>query len=255
MDEQEDLYDEFGNYIGPEIDSDEDGAPQIDDEEDDEDEEEEQEMTGGVVGDALMQDVGADDGDDTRVVLHEDKKYYPTAMEVYGEGVETTVQDEDTQPITQGVVAAIKAKNFDIVEKKLPTHVYSQEFLVSMMRHPNLVRNVAVIGHLHHGKTTLVDMLVDQTHYFADAPVRKAEATQKEDRRYTDSRVDEQQRGLSIKASPMTMLLQSSTEKHYLFNLMDTPGHVNFSDEATAGMRLAGICICICICICIHTIY
>jgi U5 small nuclear ribonucleoprotein component len=38
----------------------------------------------------------------------------------------------------------------------------------------------------------------------------------------------------------MTMLLQASTEKHYLFNLMDTPGHVNFSDEATAGMRLAG---------------
>ena len=55
-------------------------------------------------------------------------------MEVYGEEVETTVQDEDTQPITQGIVAAIKAKNFDIVEKKQPTHVYSQEFLVSMMR-------------------------------------------------------------------------------------------------------------------------
>ena len=97
---------------------------------------------------------------DTRVVLHEDKKYYPTAMEVYGEEVETTVQDEDTQPITQGIVAAIKPKNFDIVEKKMPTHVYSQEFLVSMMRHPNLVRNVAVIGHLHHGKTTLVLSLI-----------------------------------------------------------------------------------------------
>ena len=39
---------------------------------------------------------------------------------------------------------------------------------------------------------------------------------------------------------PLTLLLQASTEKHYLFNLMDTPGHVNFSDEATAGMRLAG---------------
>ena len=197
MDEAEDLYDEFGNYIGPEIDSDEDGAPQIeDDDEEEEEDEEEQEVTGGgIPGDALMEDVGDDDGDDTRVVLHEDKKYYPTAMEVYGEEVETTVQDEDTQPITQGIVAAIKPKNFDIVEKKMPTHVYSQEFLVSMMRHPNLVRNVAVIGHLHHGKTTLVDMLVEQTHYFADAKVSKAEATQKEDRRYTDSRVDEQQRG------------------------------------------------------------
>jgi len=152
--------------------------------------------------------------------------------------VETTVQDEDTQPITQGIVAAIKPKNFDIVEKTPPTHPYSQEFMVSMMRYPNMVRNVAVIGHLHHGKTTLVDMLVEQTHFF-DGQARKAEATQREDRRYTDSRVDEQERGLSIKASPMTLLLQASSEKHFLFNLMDTPGHVNFSDEAVAGMRLA----------------
>merc|ERR1740117_2049147 len=210
------------------------------DDEEDDDEDEEREVE-GVAGDALMEDGGGGE-DESRVVLHEDKKYYPTAMEVYGEEVETTVQDEDTMPITQGVVAAIKAKNFDIVEKKQPTHVYSQEFLVSMMKHPNLVRNVAVIGHLHHGKTTFVDMLVDQTHYF-EARESKAEATQKEDRRYTDSRVDEQQRGLSIKASPITMLLQASSEKHYLFNLMDTPGHVNFSDEATAGMRLADGCL------------
>ena len=41
----------------------------------------------------------------------------------------------------------------------------------------------------------------------------------------------------------MTMLLQASSEKHFLFNLMDTPGHVNFSDEATAGMRLADGCL------------
>ena len=89
MDVQEDLYDEFGNYIGPEIDSDEDAdAPEIEDGDDESAEEEERmEYDGGVGGDALLEDAdGGGDGDEeTRVVLHEDKKYYPTAMEVYGE--------------------------------------------------------------------------------------------------------------------------------------------------------------------------
>ena len=57
--------------------------------------------------------------------------------------------------------------------------------------------------------------------------------------RYTDSRVDEQKRGLSIKAMPVTLLLQSSSEKHYVMNLIDTPGHTNFSDEVTAGLHHA----------------
>ena len=43
------------------------------------------------------------------------------------------------------------------------------------------------------------------------------------ERRYTDSRVDEQKRGISIKAAPMTLLLQSSSEKRVLVRRMDAP--------------------------------
>ena len=159
--EDEDLYDEFGNYIGPEIDSDEDddGAPEIED--GDEDDEEDEDEGGG--GDA-MDDEEPTGEDDMRVVLHEDKKYYPTAIEVYGEEVETTVQEEDTQPITQPIVAPVRAKNYDLVEKKNPESVYSQDFLTSLMPHPHLVRNVAVVGHMQHGKTSLVDNLIATTH-------------------------------------------------------------------------------------------
>ncbi|CAI5959290.1 unnamed protein product [Closterium sp. NIES-64] len=57
--------------------------------------------------------------------------------------------------------------------------------------------------------------------------------------RFTDTRVDEQQRMISIKAVPMSLVLEDSTGKSYLCNVVDTPGHVNFSDEMTAGMRLA----------------
>ena len=46
------------------------------------------------------------------------------------------------------------------------------------------------------------------------------------------------QRGVSIKATPVTLVLPDSKTKSYLMNIYDTPGHVNFSDEVTAAYRL-----------------
>ena len=106
MNEEDDLYDEFGNYIGPDLDSgdEDDAAPEIESGDEDEDSGDEDAAPNGHLGDG---DAEMEDGDDedTRIVLHEDKKYYPTAIEVYGEEVETTVQEEDSQPITQPIVA------------------------------------------------------------------------------------------------------------------------------------------------------
>lgn len=56
--------------------------------------------------------------------------------------------------------------------------------------------------------------------------------------RYTDNRIDEQDRGVSIKVTPMTLALQNSGGKSFCFNFMDTPGHLNFSDEMAAATRL-----------------
>lgn len=44
---------------------------------------------------------------------------------------------------------------------------------------------------------------------------------------------------MSIKSAPLTLLLQDSRSKNYLFHVIDTPGHPNFSDEVTAGIRLS----------------
>jgi len=170
------------------------------------------------------------------------KKYYPSALEVYGEDVQTAVQEEDSQPISQPVIAPMKTKEYDLVEERLPQTVYPLEFLTSLMPHGHLIRNIVIVGHMQHGKTTLVDNLIGATHIFA-APLGSEGGThsrKKVDKcHYTDTRADEQKRGLSIKTMPITLLLQTSKEKHYVFNLMDTPGHTNFSDEVTAAVRLA----------------
>ena len=51
--------------------------------------------------------------------------------------------------------------------------------------------------------------------------------------RYTDTLFTESERGLSIKATPVTLLMQDVRDKSHLMNVFDTPGHVNFSDEVS----------------------
>ena len=59
------------------------------------------------------------------------------------------------------------------------------------------------------------------------------------DLRFTDTLFTEQERGVSMKAQPITLVLPDTRGKSFLCNIMDTPGHVNFSDEVTASFRLS----------------
>jgi U5 small nuclear ribonucleoprotein component len=216
-------YDEFGNYIGADLDSDdEDEIQQTDfgrsveqpqaaplEGYDDEPMPEQEEN-------ALMQ---IDEPIHQAVVLHEDKQYYPSAGDVYGPEVETLVQEEDAQPLSEPIIAPIKVRKWTVEEKDMPETRFDKGFLLNMMGFPDMIRNVAVVGHLHHGKTALMDMLVFETHklvWDADKPTR-----------YTDTHILSRERNISIKSSPMSLVLSTTSGKSHLIHLIDTPGHVN----------------------------
>ncbi len=131
-------------------------------------------------------------------------------------------------------MASVRKKQLEVLEREaLPCHT-SAEFLTGLLATPSLVRNVALVGHLHHGKTAVMDMLVEQTH-----ETRHAARSNERGMRYTDTRRDEQEREMSIKAVPMSLVLPGCTGKSYCLNLMDAPGHVAFSDELTVALRFS----------------
>ncbi|ETN37431.1 uncharacterized protein HMPREF1541_08422 [Cyphellophora europaea CBS 101466] len=231
----DDLYDEFGNFIG-EVASDEEEGSQDGDVAGqnyvyDEDSDEEP-----AAADAQM-DVD-EEPTSNAVILHEDKQYYPSASQVYGEEVETMVQEEDAQPLSVPIIAPVAQKKFQVQEADLPPVYYSRDFMTDLLSFPEGIRNIAIAGHLHHGKTAFVDMLVMQTHDLQDRLDKKVGRKRDEQLRYTDTHFLERERGVSIKSAPISLVMQGTKGKSHLLNIIDTPGHANFVDEVASSMRL-----------------
>ncbi|KAK0630562.1 P-loop containing nucleoside triphosphate hydrolase protein [Bombardia bombarda] len=117
--------------------------------------------------------------------------------------------------------------------------VVTAKKLAQLQQNADDVRNICILAHVDHGKTSLTDALLATNGIISPKLAGKI--------RYLDSRADEQLRGITMESSAISLYFSMSRRsspdaapeaKEYLVNLIDSPGHIDFSSEVSTASRL-----------------
>jgi len=327
----EDLYDEFGNYIGPDIDSsssdeNDDGdemnsqsssssSSSNNDHDDDDDDASELSNPEGDNNGMITPYEGGESpnphqqlstsSNHNAIVLHEDKVHYPSASTVYGSEVTTAVLDEDAMDIEEPILAPkvdqkhhladIHHEDYTAGNDAIPTNfsttfpmsssspsqydpIVEETYLLSLLDNPlsNNRRGIAMVGNLHCGKTTQIDLFYETTlqridglgprashevhsAFHSSVPSGKGGKGDNPSHlsgysssqtnggiRMTDTLRSEMDRQMSLQSQPITLPLMDTRGKTRILTMVDCPGHVQFHDESVAALRVVdGAVLCV----------